>query len=89
MEVYRVHSVGSVKGYPYYTASLFVTRTTADGRQIWTNSGTNTGRRSTRRAAERDGREAAELAGVDFLEGYGSLHNRPTDPNRMSAHAAG
>ena len=61
------------------TASLFVPRRTRDGRLIWKNSGISTTSRRGRGVMQKDAEALAAEHGVELMEGFGSLHNKPVE----------
>ncbi len=68
---------GSATKWHYFIASLFGQKITKDKRVIWYNTGTHTYPRRSKKLAEQDGKELAKKWGVNFIDDYGSLHNKP------------
>lgn len=82
-KVVRVHCgngkvAGKARQYSYYIASLFKERETKDGRTIYQNTGTYVGPFRSISKTEKLGRQLARKEGCDFMDGYGSLHNKNT-----------
>ena len=71
------HVRGNARNYAYHVASVFERRETRDGRPIWSNTGRSTHPRRSFNLATADGRALAESTGATFVDGRGSLHNRP------------
>lgn len=76
---------GKARKYPYFVASLFVKRQSANGQWRWVNSGIHTRPRRSLKLAESDGAWLAKRRGATLVEGFGSLHNVPTTPKEEKA----
>lgn len=71
---------GKARRYPYFVASLFVKQQNKDGSWRWVNSGCTTTPRRSIRVTWEDAQRLAKRRGATFMGGYGSLHNKKTEP---------
>jgi len=69
--------------YTYVMASLFETRLCKNGKTVWFNTGKHTEPRRSREKCLRDAAQWAAEIGVPHLPGYGSLHNKEFQPEKM------
>lgn len=81
MKCIRIHCGSSlVKGparkYSYFVASLFESRTTKKGKVVFKNSGLVAGPFRSLRKTEKEAIDWCENNSIEFVKGYGSLHNK-------------
>ena len=73
----NAHVRGKARSYRYFVSSLFSSKTTLSGKLIWVNTGMHSQPRRSIKLAEADGQAMARYYLAMWMDGYGSLHNKP------------